>query len=89
MMLNAGMVSATMGTTMGDHATHQLGAAGYLDCGYISPTVASVTEYLDGHNSGCSVWDAAAQADCGDQSNFDCWCSKLSLWRSLLVGQRL
>ncbi len=24
----------------------------------------------------------------GDWSSFDCWCSKLSLWWSLLVGQR-
>lgn len=46
MMLNAARVSATLATTMADHGKQQLAAAGCLDCGCISPTVASVTEYL-------------------------------------------
>ncbi len=45
-MLNAVRASATLATTMADHGKQQLDAAGYLDCGSISPTVASVTEYL-------------------------------------------
>lgn len=94
--LNAARVSATLATTMVDHGKQKLRAAGYFDHGCNSPTVASVTVTSIILETLCGLlplWLLHRLTDCGesdfgDQSSFDCWCSKLSLWWSLLVGHR-
>lgn len=91
-MLKAAGVSATLATTMAHPGKQQLGAAGYLDCGCNSPSgkcdwvsVKSVTLNAPRGLLPHRLTDCG-ESHSGDQSSSDCWCSKLSLWRSLLVG---